>query len=67
VFRADLLAEAIEKAAAESFRATDDAQLVERLGVRVRVVEGRSSNLKITRPGDLAVAEAWLAEHARDL
>jgi 2-C-methyl-D-erythritol 4-phosphate cytidylyltransferase len=67
VFRLDLLAEAMEKAAAENFRATDDAQLVERLGVRVRVVEGRSSNLKITRPGDLAVAEAWLAEHARDL
>jgi 2-C-methyl-D-erythritol 4-phosphate cytidylyltransferase len=62
VFRRDLLDEAVEKAAAEGFQATDDAQLVERLGVRVRVALGRPSNLKITRPADLAVAEAWLAE-----
>ena len=62
VFRTALLREALEKAAAEGFRASDDALLVERLGARIRVVEGRPSNLKITWRGDLAVAEAWLAE-----
>ena len=40
--------------------ATDDAQLVERNGGTVVFVPGESSNLKITRPEDLFVAEAWL-------
>jgi len=61
VFRADLLREALAKAEAEGFVGTDDAELVERLGVAVHVVEGHASNVKITEPGDLAVAEAWLA------
>ena len=39
---------------------TDDAQLVERLGVKVRLVESPPENLKITRPIDLALAEAIL-------
>ena len=62
VFRADLLREGLEKADAEGFTATDDAQLVERLGVDVEVVEGSVRNLKITRPADLAIAEALLRE-----
>jgi 2-C-methyl-D-erythritol 4-phosphate cytidylyltransferase len=40
--------------------ATDDAALVERTGGRVVVVPGDPRNLKITRPEDLAVAEALL-------
>jgi 2-C-methyl-D-erythritol 4-phosphate cytidylyltransferase len=40
--------------------ATDDAALVEALGERVVVVEGSLRNLKVTRPDDLAVAEALL-------
>ncbi|MCE9591952.1 MAG: 2-C-methyl-D-erythritol 4-phosphate cytidylyltransferase [Planctomycetes bacterium] len=39
---------------------TDDAGLVELLGEKVYVVEGESTNLKITRPDDLRLAEAWL-------
>ncbi|UCE87949.1 MAG: 2-C-methyl-D-erythritol 4-phosphate cytidylyltransferase [Deltaproteobacteria bacterium] len=64
VFRAELLREAIAKAEAEGLRATDDAALVERLGVRVRVVRGDPSNLKITHREDLAAAEAWLRARA---
>lgn len=60
VFRLELLREALAKADAEGFVATDDAQLVERLGVAVRVVEGDPGNLKITGPDDLTAAEAWL-------
>jgi 2-C-methyl-D-erythritol 4-phosphate cytidylyltransferase len=41
--------------------ATDDAVLVERHGVRVRVVPGDVRNLKITTPADLAVADALAA------
>lgn len=64
VFRADVLREAHAKARAEGFLGTDDAQLVERLGVAVHVVEGGLRNLKITHAGDLALAAAWLAEEA---
>lgn len=62
VFRRDWLLEALDKAERDRFEATDEAQLVERLGVAVSVVEGRASNLKITVRADLVAAEAWLRE-----
>jgi len=46
----------------EGAGATDEASLVEALGCDVRMVLGSSTNLKITRPADLRVAEALLAE-----
>jgi 2-C-methyl-D-erythritol 4-phosphate cytidylyltransferase len=63
-FRAALLREALAKADADDFRATDDAQLVERLGVAVEIVEGDPGNLKLTWPADLAWAEAALRARA---
>ncbi len=65
VFRVELLREGLAAAAAEGFTATDDAQLVERLGVAVRIVEGSPRNLKITHAVDLAIAETLLAEASR--
>lgn len=41
--------------------ATDDAQLVEEVGGRVLIVQGRKDNLKITTPLDLRLAELVLA------
>lgn len=61
VFRADWLREALAKARAEGVRATDDASLVERLGVAVHVVEGDRRNFKITTAEDLERAELALA------
>jgi 2-C-methyl-D-erythritol 4-phosphate cytidylyltransferase len=40
--------------------ATDDASLMERCGLTVRMVDGGPANLKVTRPEDLVVAEAVL-------
>jgi 2-C-methyl-D-erythritol 4-phosphate cytidylyltransferase len=60
-FERSLLQDAHRKAHADRFRATDDAQLVERLGVPVAIVEGSSENIKVTRPEDLAMGEAILA------
>jgi 2-C-methyl-D-erythritol 4-phosphate cytidylyltransferase len=60
-FRADVLREALAKAISAGVRATDDVQLVERLGLPVAVVEGDPGNVKITRPEDLALAQARLA------
>jgi 2-C-methyl-D-erythritol 4-phosphate cytidylyltransferase len=60
VFRIDWLRDALAKAEADGVRGTDDASLVERLGVAVEVVEGDPANLKITSAEDLALAEVWL-------
>jgi 2-C-methyl-D-erythritol 4-phosphate cytidylyltransferase len=65
VFRTALLREALAKAELEGFLGTDDAQLVERLGAPVEIVEGDPGNVKITWPADLAWAEAALAEPGR--
>jgi 2-C-methyl-D-erythritol 4-phosphate cytidylyltransferase len=61
VFRVEILREALAKADAEGFVGTDDAELVERLGVAVSVVEGDRDNLKLTHPEDLVLAERILA------
>ena len=58
VFRRDLLLAAYEKRA--GFVATDEAQLVERLGEKVTVLQGSLLNVKITNRGDLRLAELAL-------
>jgi 2-C-methyl-D-erythritol 4-phosphate cytidylyltransferase len=60
-FRRALLREAHDKARRDGFIGTDDAVLVERLGVPVAMVRGLPANLKITTPEDLAAARRWLA------
>lgn len=60
-FRYDLLRRAHEVARSEGRSATDDAALVESLGTPTRLVEGDPTNIKLTVPGDLAVAAALLA------
>jgi 2-C-methyl-D-erythritol 4-phosphate cytidylyltransferase len=60
-FHASLLREAFAQAA-DGMTASDEAGLVERMGRDVYVVLGAERNLKITRPGDLALAEFYLAE-----
>lgn len=52
-FRRDVL----ERAHAGGAQASDDAGLVELLGARVVVIDGESTNVKLTHPGDLAVLE----------
>jgi len=60
VFRVELLREALAKAVAAQRIGTDCAQLVEALGVRVRVVAGDPGNLKLTGPEDLTAIERAL-------
>ena len=57
-FRYDLLMKAHAQATGE---ATDDAALVEALGVDVRLYQGSPLNLKVTTRDDLALAQALLA------
>ncbi|WP_182867693.1 2-C-methyl-D-erythritol 4-phosphate cytidylyltransferase [Stieleria mannarensis] len=58
VFAPDILQRAYAKHRGRP--ATDDAELVSRLGVDVALVQGSPDNLKITHPNDLVVAEAIL-------
>ena len=60
-FRRAVLVAAHQRAAREKTAATDDADLVERTSARVEVVEASTSNIKITTPADLAIAEAIIA------
>jgi 2-C-methyl-D-erythritol 4-phosphate cytidylyltransferase len=58
VFRRQMLLDAYARR--QGFQATDDAQLVERLGQKVTVVEGSPINFKITTREDLRLAEQAL-------
>jgi 2-C-methyl-D-erythritol 4-phosphate cytidylyltransferase len=62
VFRASLLREAFARAREDGVKASDEAGLVERLGRDVHVVVGSERNLKITRPGDMELAEFYLRQ-----
>jgi 2-C-methyl-D-erythritol 4-phosphate cytidylyltransferase len=64
-FRANLLRRAYEEAQRNQISATDDATLVERLGVSVQIVPGLAENIKITTPTDLIIAEALLMSRDR--
>lgn len=54
--------EILDKAYKEGYRNefTDDASVVEKLGIKIHLVEGKQSNIKITFIEDLAIAETLL-------
>src|SRR5678815_3866349 len=60
VFRIEVLREAFERAKRDEYYGTDESSLVERMGKNVAVVRGSERNIKITRPGDLALARFFL-------
>jgi len=60
-FRAKLLLRAFKKAYKDKFYSTDEAALVERLGVRARIVEGSYDNIKITTNEDLELGALILS------
>jgi len=51
-----------DKALVNNWNVTDDASLFEKLGWPVNVVESQPSNIKVTTPFDLVVAEALLSK-----
>ena len=60
LFRADIL----RRAYAQEYdpRFTDDATVVESLGVKITLIEGERSNIKLTTPEDMVYAEAMIAK-----
>jgi len=56
IFKSDIVTEAYNKLTTE---VTDDAAAVERLGYKVKLYLGSDSNIRVTTPEDLALAEAF--------
>ena len=61
-FNVDLLKQCHEEGRRNSWEVTDDAALFEKCGKPVRIVEGEETNLKVTTPVDLAIAEFILRQ-----
>jgi len=64
MFRYARLCEALDRAHADGRTPTDEAQALEWTGERPIVVEGSTTNLKITSADDLVIAVALMAAHA---
>jgi 2-C-methyl-D-erythritol 4-phosphate cytidylyltransferase len=60
VFQAQLLKDAFASAEEDGVSASDEAGLVERLGLEVHVVHGSERNIKITKPADMELARFYL-------
>jgi 2-C-methyl-D-erythritol 4-phosphate cytidylyltransferase len=60
MFRLKMLEAALRRALKHNLLVTDDASAIEAAGWTPRLVEGRASNIKITRPEDLMLAEFLL-------
>mgnify|MGYP003307515833 CR=1 FL=1 len=62
VFDIQLLRAALKKAKDEGTEITDDCSAVERLGMKVKMVEGDERNIKITTPLDLKIAQLLMED-----
>jgi len=61
-FRYKVIQEAFARAATDGFNGTDEASLVERMGLQVTVLMGSDRNIKITKPSDLPLARLYIAQ-----
>lgn len=59
-FKLEIIKEGYHKAYLDNFLGTDDASLVERLGYKVKVIEGSYANIKITAPEDIIFAQKMI-------
>ena len=66
VFRAGIYRRAHASALSDGFVGTDDSSLIERLGGRVLVVEGKRDNIKLTVPEDYLMMVAAVGAHLRE-
>jgi 2-C-methyl-D-erythritol 4-phosphate cytidylyltransferase len=62
VFKRDLIEKAYKIARQKNIKATDDSMLVEKIGIRPKIVMGSYSNIKITTKEDLELAKILLKE-----
>ena len=62
VFKKEIYNRAMENALECDLSVTDDCAMVEAIGERVKVVRGEYSNIKLTTPADIIIAEAILSK-----
>ena len=62
VIRPALLREGFELIRREGTEVTDDVSIIEALGKPVKVTQGSYTNIKVTTPDDMAVAERFLSD-----
>ena len=63
MFRFAILRHALRNA--DPAKVTDEAQAIEALGVKPRLIQGSSANIKVTYPEDIALVEAIFAARSR--
>lgn len=64
--RLDVLHQALSKGLADNAQITDEASALEYIGLQPRLLEGQSSNIKITQPSDLELAEFFLQQRLNE-
>ncbi len=67
VMRASVLRRAFQAAEEVGFTGTDEASFLEGIGAEMVVVDGDEENIKVTRPGDLLLAETILARRGEQM
>jgi len=65
-FEVDILMRCHVQGVENQWEATDDAMLFERCGFPVKIVAGEETNLKVTTPVDLAIAEFILRQRTKE-
>ena len=61
-FKKDLICRAYAQVKKRGWQSNDDASLVEKLGVKVKMIPGEETNIKITSPQDLVMSELFLGD-----
>ena len=61
VIKPALLREGFKQVEEKNLEVTDDVSIIEQLGLPVKITVGEYTNIKITTPDDMAVAEQILA------
>ncbi|WP_299406582.1 2-C-methyl-D-erythritol 4-phosphate cytidylyltransferase [Acaryochloris sp. IP29b_bin.148] len=64
-FHVTLLKDCHDKGRQQGWEVTDDAALFEKVGLPVHIVLGEETNLKVTTPEDLAIAELILQQRQK--
>ncbi len=66
-FKTDIIKNAHKEAKENGLSVTDDCALCEKMGIKIKIIEGSSSNIKITTPDDLPLAMAILNLEGKDM
>lgn len=61
-FKTDVIKKAHERAAENGITVTDDCALCEEMGIKIKVIQGSQTNIKLTTQGDLAIADGIIAK-----